>query len=174
MRRMTTVLTIVMTAALVAGVSAQGKPNFAGKWTMVADPNTPPPPPPGGGRGRGMMGGGWGQNLTITQDAKTLTVERTAGEASVKETYNLDGSDSRISMPGRQGGAPTEATAKANWEDNKLVIKSERTMNMGGNDMKIETKREITLDASGTMTVKTTISGMGNEPVVNTVTYKKG
>ena len=120
-----------------------------------------------------MGGGGWGQTLTIMQDTKTLTVERMAGEATVKETYNLDGSDSKISVPGRQGGAFTEATAIANWEDNKLVIKSERTMNMGGNDMKIETKREITLDAAGTTTVKTTIGGRGNEPIVDTVACKK-
>ena len=48
MRRMTTVLTIVATAALMAGVSAQGKPSFAGKWTVVADPNAAPPAGGGG------------------------------------------------------------------------------------------------------------------------------
>lgn len=180
MRRMTTtVLTIVAAAALVAGASAQGKPSFAGKWTVVADPNAPPPPPPGGGgggggRGRGMGGGGWGQTFTIAQDAKTLTVERTAGDATVKETYNLDGSDSKIMMPGRQGGAPTEVTAKANWENNKLVIKAERTVNMGGNEMKVETKREITLEPDGSLKIITTTSGMGDQPIVNTSTYKKG
>ena len=121
-----------------------------------------------------MGGGGWGQTFTVTQDAKTLTVERTAGEATVKETYNLDGSDSKIMMPGRQGGAPTEVTAKANWEDNKLVIKAERTMNVGGNETKVETKREITLEADGSLKIITTISGMGDQPVVTTTTYKKG
>ena len=175
MRRRMTVLTILMTAALLAGVSAQGKPSFAGKWTAVTDPSTPPPPAGGGGRGgRGMGGGGWGQTFTISQDAKTLTVERTAGDATVKETYNLDGADSKIMMPGRQGGAPTEVVAKANWEDNKLVIKAERTMNMGGNEMKMETKREITLEADGSLKIVTTTSGMGDQPIVNTASYKKG
>jgi hypothetical protein len=170
---MTTVLTIVATAALMAGVSAQGKPSFAGKWTVVADPNAAPPAG-GGGRGRGMGGGGWGQTFTIAQDAKTFTVERTQGEATVKETYNLDGSDSKIMVPGRQGGAPTEMIAKANWENNKLVIKGDRTMNMGGNEMKIETKREITLESDGSLKIITTISGMGDQPIVTTSTYKKG
>jgi hypothetical protein len=171
---MTTVLTILATVALLAGVSAQGKPSFAGKWTVVADPNAPPPPAGGGARGgRGMGGGGWGQTFTITQDAKTFTVERTAGDAAVKETYNLDGADSKIMVPGRQGGAPTEVVAKANWEDNKLVIKADRTVNMGGNEMKLETKREITLEADGSLKIITTISGMGDQPIVTTSTYKK-
>ena len=176
MRRIGAVLMVVAAMALIAGVSAQGKPSFAGKWTIVADPNAPPPPPPGGGgggRGGRGMGGGWGQTFTITQDAKTLKVERMQGETPIAETFNLDGSDSKNMLPGMRGGEPSPVVSKASWEDNKLVVESERTMNMSGNEMKIETKREITVDAAGTLTIKTTISGMGDQSQVTTATYKK-
>ena len=58
-------LALTVTAALLTSslaVLAQTRPNFAGKWTLVPDPNAPA----AGGRGRGM--GGLGQTFTATQD----------------------------------------------------------------------------------------------------------
>ena len=52
--------TVVATLCLAAAASAQ-TPNFAGKWTLVPDPAA-----------TGGMGGGLGQEATITQDGVLL------------------------------------------------------------------------------------------------------
>ena len=54
MKRLISVLTVmVLLAGGVTAVMAQAKTNFAGKWTLVPDPNAAA----GGGRGRGGFGG---------------------------------------------------------------------------------------------------------------------
>jgi hypothetical protein len=158
-----------------ASVMAQGKTNFAGKWTL--DPaSAPAPPAGGGGRGGGRGGfGGWGGEFTATQDATTLTIEYMTGgqnPAPQKLIYKLDGSDSK-NMVGIGRGGPSEAISKATWDGAKLVITTTQTMNMGGNEMKIESKRVLSLDG-GTLTIETTASGMrGGEPTTTKVVYKK-
>ena len=98
MRRMSWLATAAAAALFVAGLSAQGKPDFSGKWTLVpaaapagapaAAPGGGGPPggggaPGGGGRGGGGRGGGGGgrggggfcgQECTIAQDATSLTI----------------------------------------------------------------------------------------------------
>lgn len=114
MRRLAIGSVAIAVVLFASGLSAQGK-NFAGKWTPDTEKNAAA----GGGGGGGRGGPG---PMTITQDAKTLTIERMAGENTIKTVYNLDGSESKNSMPGRQGGAPTEVTSVAKWDGDKLVI----------------------------------------------------
>ena len=53
MRRIAIGLTAAAAVLLVASLSAQGKPNFAGKWTLQPDPNAGAPAgAPGGLHGR--------------------------------------------------------------------------------------------------------------------------
>jgi hypothetical protein len=96
-----------------SGLSAQGK-DFSGKWAPDAEKNAAAM---GGGGGGGRGGGGGGGAMTITQDAKTLTIERMGQNGTTKTVYNLDGTASK--NPGR-GGAEQESMAK--WDGNKLVI----------------------------------------------------
>src|SRR5262245_35921466 len=99
MRRITT-LVAVAALALTASLAAQA--NFAGKWTM--DPASAPDPAAGGGRGG--RGGMLGQELTISQDAKTLTLQYMGGgqnPAPVKLVYMLDGMESKNMVMGRGG-----------------------------------------------------------------------
>jgi hypothetical protein len=168
---MTAAMTIVATMAVVAGLSAQAKPSFAGKWTL--DPASVPAAPTGGGGGRGGRGGGmagWGQEFTAAQDANTLTVEYTQGQSPVKVVYKLDGTDSKNMMPGRQGGEPTEQISKATWDGAKLNITT--TINFGGNA--IEIKRVVSLDG-GNLVLETTLPafGGGGQPTTTKVIYKK-
>lgn len=147
-------------AATVA--QAQDKPNFAGTWTAVQDPNAPT-----GGRGGG--GGSLGQGATITQDAKTLTVTRTTQNGEIKLVYNLDGSESKNMMMGR--GGQTEQVSKATWEGNTLVITTNYTM---GENAVTRTEK-LSLDASGQLVAAVTAPGRGGgEPTTTTRTYKKG
>jgi hypothetical protein len=119
MRRVTAVLSVAAVVLWAAAAFAQGK-DFSGKWSI----DTEKMAAAGGGGGGGNRGGGGGGGgrggggpMTITQDAKMLTIEREGPNGATKTVYNLDGSVSK--NPGR-GGAEQESTAK--WDGAKLVI----------------------------------------------------
>jgi hypothetical protein len=153
---------LALVAASVA-VFAQAKPNFAGKWTLVPDPNAQPA---AGGRGRG--GGGLGNEFNATQNDKTLTVVTNNPQmGEIKATYNLDGSETK--NPITFNGNTVERTSKAKWDGNKLVLTT--TTNFNGNAA--ETTQAWTLDASGSLLVETT-SNFGGNPTTTKATYKKG
>ena len=157
---------LMSAAALVLGVgtaSAQGK-SFEGKWTLVPDAAAPP----AGGRGGGF--GGLGPEVTITQDAKTLTTTRTTPNGEVKAVYNLDGSESKNSAAGR-GGAMTESVSKAKWDGDKLVITT--TSNFNGTP--VERSMTLMYDSMGMLSVEATNPGRGGgAPTTTKQMYKKG
>lgn len=162
MRRNALILGALSLVFAATTATAQDKPNFAGTWTLVPDPNA------AGGGGRGG-GGGLGQGGTITQDAKTLTITRTTQNGEIKIVYNLDGSDSKNMMMGR--GGQTEQVSKAVWDGTTLVVTTNFTM---GENAVTRTEK-YSLDASGQLVVATTAPGRGGgEPQTTTRTYKKG
>ena len=113
---------IIATAVLaVATMAFAQKADFSGSWAPEVDPAAAPPAGGGGGgRGGGMMG-----PMTVKQTADTLTVERTAGENKIVQTYKLDGSESTNTQTGR-GGNSVEIKSVAKWDGSKLVITSKR------------------------------------------------
>jgi len=171
--------TATAAALFVAGLSAQGKPDFSGKWTNTAPAAAPgggapgggapgggaPPPggggaPGGGGGGRGgggRGGGGFcGQECTIAQDATSLTVTRTTQAGEQKATYKLDGSESK--NPGR-GGA--DVVSKAMWDGAKLTITTQQPGRDGGPG--VTQKVSVAMNA-GMMEVETATEGGGAPP----------
>jgi hypothetical protein len=163
MRRMTnTFVTVAALAIFAASVAAQA--NFAGKWTM--DPASAPAAAPGGGGGRGGRGGMLGPELTITQDAATLTLEYMGGgqtPAPVKLVYKLDGTESKNMMMGR--GGQMEQVSKAAWAGQNLVITT--TTGMG------EMKRTLSLEG-GNLVVETSAPGRDGGPgMTSKAVYKK-
>jgi len=121
---------VFLALVVVAVAFAQGKPNFSGKWT--------PEQAAAGGGGRG--GGG---PMTVTQDDKTLTVERTTQAGTTKAVYNLDGTESKNEMSMR--GQTMTSTSTCKWDGAKLVITTKgangdqvQTWSMDGADLKIE------------------------------------
>ena len=167
MRRITAVLSAAAVVMMTAGVLAQAKPSFAGKWTLDTSAAPAAPAPGGGGGGRGFgRGGGLGQEVTITQDATTLTLEYMGGgqaPAPVKLTYKLDGTDSKNMVMAR--GEQTEQVSKATWDGAKLVVTT--TTAFG------ETKRSFALEG-GNLIVETTAPGRDGGPGTPTkMTYKK-
>ena len=166
MRRATAVIGALALVVASASVFAQAKPSFAGKWVLVPPADAAAGGGGGGGRGGGR-GGGFGNEFTIAQTDKTLTITRMGqdGTAMAPTVYNIGG-ESKISMPGRGGGAPTEVVAKTAWEGNNLVI---TTATANG-----EQKRVLSL-TGGNLTIATTNPGReGGAPTTNTATYKKG
>ena len=163
MKRFISVLTvIVLLAGGVAAVMAQAKTNFAGKWTLVPDPNAPA----GGGRGRGGFGG-LGQGGTIEQNDKTITVTTTTQAGETKAVYNLDGSESK--NPITMQGNTIDRVSKVKWDGAKLVITT--TTNFQGTP--VESTQTWSLDASGSLTIEST-SNFGGNPTTTKTVYKKG
>jgi len=161
MKRVLTAVAVTLATALTL---AQAPPNFAGKWTVVPDANAAA----GGGRGGGM-GGGLGQEATITQDASTLTINRTTPMGNFTSTYKLDGSESRNTLNFQ--GNSVDQMSIAKWDGGKLNVNTK--MDFGGNV--VETSMVMSLDASGNLVVETTRPDFqgGGAPITTKATYKK-
>ena len=156
------VFAIVVGAGLMSA-SAQAKPSFAGKWTLVPDPNAPAP----AGRGGRGMGGGLGQEFTAAQDEKTLTVTTSNPQiGEMKSTFNLDGSETK--NPLTFNGNTINRVSTAKWDGSKLVVATQTDFN--GNTA--ETTQTWTLDASGNLNVETT-NNFNGTPTTTKATYKK-
>ena len=164
MRRALALVSLVALSVGATTAQAQAKANFAGTWTVVADPAAPAPAP---GRGGGGM---LGQGATITQDAKAITITRTGPNGEIKSSYNIDGSESKNTVMGR-GGAATEQTSLGKWDGNKFVITTSQSFN--GNNF--TTTTSMWLDANGNLVVEREQPGReGGAPTKTTQTYKKG
>ena len=173
------VMTLVVAAAFVivsaAGVFAQAKPDFSGKWAL--DPASAPAPPAGGGGGgggggrggggRGGGGAGFGQEFTAKQDAGTLTISRDQGGNPVTATYKLDGSESKNTVTGRNGAQ--EQVSKTMWMGNKLMITT--TVNFGGNN--VEQSRTLSLDGGNLVVEQSQPGRDGGAPQTQKLVYKK-
>ena len=146
---------------MTASVFAQA-PNFAGKWTADAEKNAAAMPAGGGGGGRG---GGMGGEMTIAQDATTMTITRTTPNGETKTVYKLDGSESKNMQAGRGGGDPVEVVSVAKVAAGKITI---TTTNANG-----VTTAVYGMDGAW-MTIATTRPGRGGgDPTTTTLYYKK-
>jgi hypothetical protein len=166
MRRATAVIGALALVVASASVFAQ-KASFAGKWVLV-----PPADAPagggggGGGRGGGRGGGGFGQEFSIEQTDKAITIVRTGQDGAVtKQAYTIGG-DTKVSMPARGGGAPTEVVTKTAWEGNTLVM---TTATANG-----ERKQVLSMEGGNLIVTVTNPGREGGAPTTNKVTYKKG
>ena len=151
-------LTTVAVTLATALTLAQAPPNFAGKWTLVPDPNA---------QGGGM--GGLGQETTITQDASTLTITRTTQMGTFTSNYKLDGSESKNTLTFQGNSIDQVSTAK--WDADKLRVNTK--MDMGGNP--VEVSMVMSVDAAGNLVVETTRPDFqgGGGPVTTKMSYKK-
>ena len=144
MRRLLTLAAFIAATTIAA---AQAPPSFAGKWTLIPDPNAP-----GGGMG------GLGQEATITQDASTMTITRTTQMGTFTSTYKLDGTESKntLSMQGNS----IEQVSTAKWD-------------FGGNP--VELTMVLALDPAGNLLVESTRPDFqgGGAPVTTKMSYKK-
>ena len=91
------ILSTALALAAFAGVSAQEKPNFAGKWKEAASFNS------------------W----TITVEGAKMTVTVTVAGNSESTVYMLDGTPSKKTIEGPNG--PVENVLTSTWEGDVLV-----------------------------------------------------
>src|SRR6187401_1862649 len=95
--------TLIAISVLTVSVLAQPKPNFSGRWVITSPADSA------------------GQEQIVTQDAKTLTVEHASEGGGHKMSYQLDGVERRMAIPGR-AGAEITMLAKASWDGNTIVV----------------------------------------------------
>lgn len=98
--------------------------------------------------------------MTITQDEKTLKIERSFGGNSFTQSYNLDGSDSTNAF-GRGG----QQVSNAKWDGDTLLITTK------GPNGDLVSKYSL---EGGELKVETTRPGRNGEGVTSTQYYKKG
>jgi hypothetical protein len=164
-------------ALLVAiALSAQGKPNFSGKWAREEAPPAAAGaagadagqrraggPPMGGGGGAGFSCGGM---CTIAQDATSLKVDRAQGNQTFASTFKLDGTESKNQMPG-QGGM-TDVITVAKWDGNKITFTTKRQL-QGTTVTSVQT---VSMDGANLVVESSVDRGQGPQ-VGPKVTYKK-
>lgn len=162
-------LAVILAMMVPAVMNAQGsKPNFAGTWTLNAEKSTMPQ---GGGGGGMRMGGG---NFTATQDATTLTVERSFtnqnGETMKTTTkYSLDGKET---VNASQRGE-SKSTAKWSADGKTLNIETSRTFDMNGETRTMKTSEAWTLTDAKTLSVTSTRLDRDGNEVKTTMVYNK-
>ena len=104
------ILSSVLAIAVLVGVSAQDKPNFAGKWQAAGRCNS------------------W----TITVEGSKMTVTMTVAGNSDSRVYLLDGTPWTTTVEGPNG--PMENVSTSTWEGHVLVT----TIKMGSGATMIE------------------------------------
>ena len=165
MKRAALLVSALAVVLYTVGMSAQAT-SFAGKWTM--DPASAPAPPAGGGGGgggRGGRGGGAvsGMEVTITQDATTLTIAKMQGQNAVTLKYTLDGKDSKNTTMGR--GGEVVSTSQAVMAAGKLTITTTADMGRGPTT----TKQVLSIEGGNLM-----VENMGADGTsMGKLTYKK-
>ena len=162
-RLVTTATTIL---AVAVSLGAQATVDFSGKWVMDPRPAAAGRDA-GAGRGRGAGGGGFqpgfGPEVTIKQDATTVTISRAAQAKPL--VYKLDGSESKNMVT--RDGQQQEQVAKASWEGDTLVIVT--YVNFQGNTG--EQRRILSLEG-GNLVIDQTNPGRGGGGPIKVV-YKK-
>jgi hypothetical protein len=169
-------------ALLASSGGAQTLPDFTGKWVVAA-----PASPAGTSMGsapptlsaQGAMGSGWGSEITLAQDAASLTVEYTYFHAReiqppFRFKYLLDGSVSRNTV--NLGRGPQEQVSKASIEGSSLVITTTHnfTNPLTGHASTSETRQVLSLESPTSIVIETTRSAvMGGKASTTKTTYNK-
>jgi hypothetical protein len=178
MRLVEIVMRVTATVVLAASLAAQDRPDFSGRWVLAPDP--PPPATQRGGRTpSGSLGTGWGGDITVRQDATTLTIEyaqftRYDMQPPTKFVYLLNGSESRNTI--NMGRGPQEQLSTTAWDGNKLVITTTHRFKASpdGETMTSETRHVLSLESAASLVVETTRSAvMGGQPSTTRTVYRK-
>ena len=165
MRRSVLFSSAAAVVLLSSSAFAQAKPNFTGKWTILPDSGVQQQGMPRGGASMG----GLGEEATLTQDDKVLSVTRQGPNGLLTTAFNLDGTESHQSIDVGNGNL-IDLTLKGKWEGGKFTTST--WVNMQGQGFEITLAFE--LDAKGDLVATHTVPPMGNNSGGTEVTkYKK-
>ncbi len=147
---------LIMSAAVLvmtAGIGAQPKPNFSGRWVLATPVKGSTKEP---------------QEQIVRQDEKTLTTEHVAAGPSHKMIYQLDGVERRQAIPSHN--SDITMLTRAFWEGDHIVI-AVRTSYSNG--MKTQSTETWSIDKQGRLVIdfKETANGAPGES--RTILYTK-
>lgn len=175
-------ITASLSAVLGTASVAQPPADFSGRWTLdtPAIATTPAVPgTPAAAAAPGDMGSGWGSPISITQDAKQLSVEyvffsRYDIQPPLTFRFPLDGSEGRniVSM----GRGDQVESSRARWDGQALVIETRLpVMDRGAaKPFTATVTRTLRLESPTTLIVEVTRAGVLGGPSSTTRSiYKK-
>jgi len=152
MSRTLVALTILAVAANQSVSAQQQKPNFSGRWVITSP------------------AGSAGQEQIVTQDDKTLTVQHASEGGGHKLSYQLDGVERRMAIPGR-AGADITMLANAAWDAGRIVVTTNISFPTG---MKTQSKDVWSLDTQGRLVIDSTETGpTGPGPSIKMIHIRK-
>ena len=157
-------LTLV-TSAGQASSAPQARPDFSGDWVVAETASKA-----SAQAGALTLTGVFGEKFTAKQTAVSLTLELSVStlDRPVHVVYMLDGTESKNMNPSPvKGGADQPIFSTATWESGKLVIDTRGSQLINGKPQ--TSRRVLTLNADGTLTVERTAEGQA--PVKST--YKR-
>lgn len=179
------VVALIAGTLVVSGVAAQGRPDFSGRWT-----SEPPAAVPSardaaaeGGRPPNRtpeLGSGWGRNITIAQNDRSLTVEWPFFSAydlqpPLRFVYSLDGSESVNTI--MLGRGMQQQRSRVQWVGSSLVITTTHAFTdpTSGRQIDSDVRQTLTLESPTSLGVETWRAGvLGGPPSTSRTVYTKG
>ncbi len=177
---------VALTAVLpVSGATAQGRPDFSGRWTSGPPPAAPsardaaatrsPDVPPSAD-----LGSGWGRTITITQTERTITIEWPIFstydmQPPLRFEYPLDGTE-RVNAVMRGRGVQRQRS-RTRWAGDSLVITTTHVFAdpATGRDVPTEIRQTLVLESPTSLVVQTTrAAAPGAAPPPTRLVYTKG
>jgi hypothetical protein len=159
-------------AAIVCALSihpaARQRPDFSGTWTL-------PPDAPVGSNGKPAPAPGHAAMINVRQDARSVTISKIMGGATVHVTHPLDGTESTSRTPGRLCEGDAESRWSASWQGDAIQTVFLGSRPAGAATMtKTEVKATFRLQSPDRLVVETVLPAAGNRPARTlTATYVK-
>jgi hypothetical protein len=144
-----------LTLLVAASQSAPARPDFSGDWVVAETASKA-----GTQAGALTLTGVFGEKFTARQTATSLTLELSVStlDRPIHVVYMLDGTESKNMNPSPvKGGADEPIFSRATWESGKLVIDTRGSQLINGKPR--TSRRVLTLNADGTLTVERTAPG---------------
>jgi hypothetical protein len=142
------------------------RPNFSGRWTLVAVPTGSHPPTIGSAT--------LGYAFDVNQDEKALILVTGNDPAAVKTVYPLDGSVTRVAHAASAGLlVPLQFEVQAHWDNGRLFLRSTMLRSDGLPAGSSAVLQVWSYDRSGQLVVETSSSGGPLPPRASMATYRR-
>jgi hypothetical protein len=177
------VIALVLAGLTGIPLAAQRTPDFSGTYVMQptarqgggmgggggATASASAGARAGGGAGGGgaMMGATTPPEITVSQTATSLTIERRSGGNTQTTIYKLDGSESVNST----GNVTTRSRSR--WEGATLVTEGTQTIKTSQGEVSGSFKEMRSFDGSGQLVVDITRQTSSGQPLTAQQVYKK-
>lgn len=138
------VLSLWLASLAAVNPPPQTRPDFSGRWTFDRAKSAQP------WNGRIVIAPILGDECVATQDATSLKLAITVGGQMVMAVYSFEG-ESRNMSPG-----DIPVISRTSWDGEGLVIVSTSAAIVKGQDVTIETRRVMRLDADGNLIIERT------------------